>query len=56
MPSSKSHLESHQKGAAVHVMSAIPGVALSAVAGVERSAIMVAAKDDVNMLGAARRW
>jgi len=38
-------------GAAVHVVSAIPGVALSAVAGGERSAIMVAPKDDVNLMG-----
>jgi hypothetical protein len=38
-------------GAAVHVESAIPGVALSAVAGGERSAIMLAPKDDVNLVG-----
>jgi len=38
-------------GAAVHVVSAIPGVALSAVAGGERSAIMIAPKDDVNLAG-----
>lgn len=38
-------------GAAVHVVSAIPGVALSAAAGGERSAIMLAPKDDVNLAG-----
>ena len=38
-------------GAAVHVESAIPGVALSAVAGGEKSAIMLAPKDDVNLAG-----
>jgi len=38
-------------GSAVHVVSAIPGVALSAVAGGERSAIMIAPKDDVNLAG-----
>jgi hypothetical protein len=38
-------------GAAVHVVSAIPGVALSAVAGGEKSAIMLAPKDDVNLAG-----
>ena len=36
-------------GAAVRVVSAIPGVALSAVAGGERSAMMLAPKDDVNL-------
>ena len=38
-------------GSAVRVVSAIPGVALSAVAGGERSAIMLAPKDDVNLAG-----
>jgi hypothetical protein len=38
-------------GAPVHVVSAIPGVALSAVGGGERSAIMQAPKDDVNLAG-----
>lgn len=38
-------------GAPVHVVSAIPGIALSAVGGGERSAIMVAPKDDVNLAG-----
>ena len=38
-------------GAPVRVVSAIPGVALSAVAGGERSAIMLAPKDDVNLAG-----
>jgi hypothetical protein len=38
-------------GAAVHVESAIPGVALSAVAGGEKSAVMQAPKDDVNLAG-----
>jgi len=38
-------------GAAVHVVSAIPGVALSAVAGGQKSAIMLAPKDDVNLAG-----
>jgi len=38
-------------GSAVHVVSAIPGVALSAVAGGEKSAIMLAPKDDVNLAG-----
>jgi len=37
--------------AAVHVVSAIPGVALSAVAGGEKSALMIAPKDDVNLAG-----
>jgi hypothetical protein len=40
-------------GAAVHVESAIPGVALSAVGGGERSAIMTAPKDDVELAGGA---
>ena len=40
--------------AAVHVVSAIPGVALSAVAGGERSAIMLAPKDDVNLAGSTQ--
>lgn len=38
-------------GAAVHVVSAIPGVALSAVAGGQKSAYMMAPKDDVNLAG-----
>ncbi|HEV2575919.1 MAG TPA: hypothetical protein VGU25_01800 [Acidobacteriaceae bacterium] len=38
-------------GAPVLVDSKIPGVALSAVAGGERSAIMTAAKDDVSLVG-----
>lgn len=38
-------------GAAIHVVSAIPGIALSAVAGGERSAIMLAPKDDVILAG-----
>ncbi len=38
-------------GAPVHVVSAIPGVALSAVAGGEKSGIMLAPKDDVNLAG-----
>jgi hypothetical protein len=38
-------------GAAVHVVSAIPGVALSAVAGGQKSAIMLAPKEDVNLAG-----
>ena len=38
-------------GAPVHVVSAIPGVALSAVAGGEKSALMVAPKDDVTLAG-----
>ena len=38
-------------GAAVHVVSAIPGVALSAVAGGAKSAVMLAPKDDVNLAG-----
>jgi hypothetical protein len=38
-------------GAPVHVESAIPGVALSAVAGGEKSAFMLAPKDDVNLAG-----
>jgi hypothetical protein len=33
----------------VHIVSAIPGVALSAVSGGEQSAIMTAPKDDVNL-------
>lgn len=41
-------------GAAVHVESAIPGVALSAVAGGQRSAIMLAPKDDVNLAGSTQ--
>jgi hypothetical protein len=40
-----------EAGAAVQVVSAIPGVSLSAVAGGERSAIMQAPKDDINLLG-----
>jgi hypothetical protein len=40
-------------GAAVHVESAIPGVALSAVGGGEQSAIMTAPKDDVDLAGGA---
>jgi hypothetical protein len=38
-------------GAPVHVVSAIPGVALAAVGGGERSAVMTAPKDDVNLAG-----
>ena len=38
-------------GAPVLVESKIPGVALSAVAGGERSAVMTASKDDVNLAG-----
>ncbi len=38
-------------GAPVHVVSAIPGVALSAVAGGEKSAIMLAPKSDVDLAG-----
>lgn len=38
-------------GAPVHVESAIPGVALSAVAGGFKSAYMLAPKDDVNLAG-----
>jgi hypothetical protein len=38
-------------GAAVHVESAIPGVALAAVGGGEKSGIMTAPKDDVNLAG-----
>jgi hypothetical protein len=41
-------------GAAVHVVSAIPGVALSAVAGGQKSAIMLAPKDDVNLAGSTQ--
>jgi hypothetical protein len=40
-----------ESGAPVHVVSAIPGVALSAAAGGERSAILQASKDDVSLLG-----
>ena len=38
-------------GAPVHVVSAIPGIALSAVAGGQKSAVMLAPKDDVNLAG-----
>jgi hypothetical protein len=38
-------------GAAVHVVSAIPGVALSAVEGGQKSAVMLAPKNDVNLAG-----
>jgi hypothetical protein len=38
-------------GAPVRVMSAIPGIALSAVAGGQKSGIMLAPKDDVNLVG-----
>jgi hypothetical protein len=38
-------------GAAVHVVSAIPGVALSAVAGGAKSAMMYAPKDNVDLAG-----
>jgi hypothetical protein len=38
-------------GGPVKVMSAIPGVALSAAAGGDRSAIMTASKDDVDLAG-----
>ena len=41
-------------GAPVHVVSAIPGIALSAVAGGEKSAMMQAPKDDVNLAGSTR--
>ena len=41
-------------GSAVHVESAIPGVALSAVAGGEKSAIMLAPKDDVSLAGSTQ--
>jgi len=38
-------------GAAVHVVSAIPGVALSAIAGGQKSAYMMAPKSDVDLAG-----
>ena len=38
-------------GAPVRVVSAIPGIALSAVAGGQKSAYMMAPKDDVNLAG-----
>jgi hypothetical protein len=41
------------EGAPVHVVSAVPGVALSAAAGGERSAIMTASKQDVELAGGA---
>ncbi len=41
-------------GAPVHVVSAIPGVALSAVAGGEKSGIMLAPKDNVDLAGSTR--
>ncbi len=44
---------SSASGAPVHVESAVPGVALSAVAGGERSAVMSASKQDVELAGGA---
>jgi len=40
-------------GAPVHVVSAVPGVALAAAAGGDRSAVMSATKQDVELAGGA---